>query len=109
MRIMRETLEQSKNGVAVYERVTFDSLTVEEFNKLTLAADSNISDYSNFYVYHNKRNELLRVVVGDYSENKKKQIEADRKKPNILDYCMAFLPSSTKISKRKRKIARAKF
>ena len=109
MRIMRETLEQSKNGTALYERVSFDSLTVEEFNKLIIPANSSVSDYSNFYVYHNKRNELLRVVVGDFSKQKNKQIEEERNKPTILDYCIAFLPSSTKISKRQRKTAQSKF
>lgn len=106
---MRKVLQSSKNGVAVQEIVTLESLTAKELDMLTIPSGSKIEDYVTFQVRHNKQGELLGVQVHDFIEAKAKQIEEDMSKPTILDYLTAFEKSTTKISKHRRLVAQAKF
>lgn len=106
---MRKVLQSSKNGVAVQEIVTLESLTAEELDMLTIPSGSKIEDYVNFQVRHNKKGELLGVQVHDFAEAKVEEIEEDMSKPTILDYLTAFEKSTTKISKHRRLVAQAKF
>lgn len=106
---MRKVLVSSKNGVAVQEIVTLESLTTTELDMLTIPRGSKIEDYASFQVRHNKKGELLGVQVHDFTEAKAEQIEEDMSKPTILDYLTAFEKSTTKISKHHRLVAQAKF
>lgn len=106
---MRKVLQKSKNGVAVEEIVTLESLTVEELDILTIPSGSKIEDYANFQVRHNKKSELLGVQVHDFAAAKAEEIEEDMSKPTILDYLTAFEKSTTKISKHSRLVAQSKF
>lgn len=106
---MRKVLQKSKNGVAVQEIVTLESLTAEELDKLTIPSGSKIEDYANFQVRHNKQGELLGVQVHDFVKAKAEQIEEDMSKPTILDYLTAFGQSTTLINKHHRLVAQAKF
>lgn len=106
---MRKVLQKSKNGIAVQEIVTLESLTVEELDKLIIPSGSKIEDYANFQVRHNKQGELLGVQVHDFAKAKSEEIEEDMSKPTILDYLTAFGESTTVISKHRRLVAQSKF
>lgn len=102
-------MQSSKNGVAVQEIVTLESLTAEELDLLVIPSASKIEDYANFQVRHNKQGKLLGVQVHDFVKTKAEKIEEDMSKPTILDYLVAFEKSTTKISKYHRLVAQAKF
>lgn len=50
---------------------TYAELTELEIKKLRVPAGTTVEDYKNFSVCYNKKGELIRVSVGEFSDKKK--------------------------------------
>lgn len=78
-------LEKAKNGQPVYLLKKYEELTASELEKLRFPYPDSKEDYKNYAVHYNKKGELIRVVVHDFSDKVKKEIEKNSNQPNILD------------------------
>lgn len=80
-----EIKQVAKNGIITQAVKTYDELTQEELNILRIPATTAIEDYANFKCYWNKQGEIIRVVVGEFAELKRAEIEAERNNPDWID------------------------
>lgn len=83
-------LDTAKNGQPVNVIKTFDELTDEELAELRFPAGSTANDYANYGVQYNKKGELLRVSVHDFSQSQQETIGASQDKVNVLDVSAAM-------------------
>lgn len=67
---------------------TYEELNELELKKLVIPALSEVSDYKNFVVHYNKKGELIRVAVGEFSDAKKQALKEEWDKPDAMDYAL---------------------
>lgn len=67
---------------------TYNELTELEIKKLVVPAGAKASDYKNFVVHYNKKGELIRVALGEFSETKSQQLKEEWNKPDAMDYAI---------------------
>lgn len=61
-------INQHKNGVILQSIKSYAELTDEEREILIIPATSNITDYKDFAVHRNKKDEIIRVVTNSFSD-----------------------------------------
>ena len=67
---------------------TYAELTELEIKKLRVPAGTTVEDYKNFSVCYNKKGELIRVSVGEFSDKKSEQVKEEWDKPNGMDFAL---------------------
>lgn len=67
---------------------TYAELTELEIKKLRVPAGTAVEDYKNFSVCYNKKGELIRVSVGEFSNKKSEQVKEEWNKPDAMDYAL---------------------
>ena len=67
---------------------TYAGLTELEIKKLRVPAGTVVEDYKNFSVCYNKKGELIRVSVGEFSDRKSEQVKEEWNKPDAMDYAL---------------------
>lgn len=67
---------------------TYAELTELEIKKLRVPAGTTVEDYKNFSVCYNKKGELIRVSVGEFSDKKSEQVKEEWDKPNAMDFAI---------------------
>jgi hypothetical protein len=67
---------------------TYNELTELELKKLIVPAGTTAADYKNFVVHYNKKGELIRVALGEFSETKRQQLKDEWNKPDAMDYAL---------------------
>lgn len=67
---------------------TYAELTELEIKKLRVPAGTVVEDYKNFSVCYNKKGELIRVSVGEFSDRKREQVKEEWNKPDAMDYAL---------------------
>lgn len=67
---------------------TYAELTELEIKKLRVPAGTVVEDYKNFSVCYNKKGELIRVSVGEFSDRKSEQVKEEWNKPDAMDYAL---------------------
>ena len=67
---------------------TYAELTELEIKKLRVPAGTVVEDYKNFSVCYNKKRELIRVSVGEFSDRKSEQVKEEWNKPDAMDYAL---------------------
>ncbi|MBS4462210.1 hypothetical protein JXA27_06515 [Aerococcaceae bacterium zg-B36] len=87
-------LDQHPNGTIMQVVKTYDELTDEEKEKLIISWGLKVADYANFKVDRNKKGVILRVYGFDYSDEKKVEIDARSKEPNIFDAFKRMRPTN---------------
>lgn len=63
-------INQHKNGVVLQSIKSYAELTDDERESLTIPATSNITDYKDFVVHRNKKDEIIRVVTNSFTDEK---------------------------------------
>lgn len=69
-----EIRREHKNGVILEAIKTYEELTEEEKGRLVISSAEKISDYKNFRVDRNKKDEISRVKGYDLSKERSRQL-----------------------------------
>lgn len=78
-------VQMHANGTVLFAEKAWEELTSEEQAMVHVGVDEEITDYITFGVQRNKKNEIVRVANGKFSEAKRAEIKARSEKFDVLD------------------------
>ncbi len=77
--------EYAKNGQATQIIKEYSELTSEELDNLTFPANNSKEDFANYFIFYNKKGELVRVTPHVYADSKVDDIEDKSTEPDAID------------------------
>lgn len=91
-------LNQHPNGVALIALKTYDELSPEELDKLSISSDKKVEDFETFIVHRKKTGEIFKVKGYRFSDE---YFDKIKNKPDFVDILAVFHNEEDKKAKKR--------
>ena len=92
-----KNIQQANNGQIVYAEKSYNELTKQEKDRLTMPSTSKIKDFATFQVRYNKEGQLLTVKPHSFSVEFAKKLDSKEQEIDLIDsLALLFSPANSK-------------